>query len=351
MSRTAAKRLLQESVIHSLWTAGEPLDLYNSTASPIAEMWGLIDTGAIIAPHIALDVRSYPDPEVAAQYVIDKVQEAKNAWSIGDYVGKPFYWALRLDAIGQSTDWHVGPGALPPFTNHEDDVVPGKLSSQPYIYSDNDWGHLGPMNAVAANADTFTVVTTGEYDHDGFFAQYSEEYYLEPWEATVQVQGETDRIITGYHKVADGDDWIVTFTVDPPFSQSHIAGTTFRIKRGHLNDYKPCYFFKNGSKALEVWMVAFCAYLDGAIDFPHPVAVIVGTEDVGAVPVDWENYLHYWDDDRAVASAEEDPNDIENTGYTIDGVNNLRDWHTAFAPSSFTPLGPDWSPVNEELHS
>jgi len=229
--------------------------------------------------------------------------------------------------------------------------VPGKLSSQRYIYSDNDWGHLGPMNAVAANADTFTVVTTGEYDHDGFFAQYSEEYYLEPWEATVQVQGETDRIITGYHKVADGDDWIVTFTVDPPFSQSHIAGTTFRIKRGHLNDYKPCYFFKNGSKALEVWMVAFCAYLDGAIDFPHPVAVIVGTEDVGAVPVDWENYLHYWDDDRAVASAEEDPNDIENTGYTIDGVNNLRDWHTAFAPSSFTPLGPDWSPVNEELHS
>jgi len=115
MSRTAAKRLLQESVIHSLWTAGEPLDLYNSTASPIAEMWGLIDTGAIIAPHIALDVRSYPDPEVAAQYVIDKVQEAKNAWSIGDYVGKPFYWALRLDAIGQSTDWHVGPGALPPL--------------------------------------------------------------------------------------------------------------------------------------------------------------------------------------------------------------------------------------------
>ena len=45
----------------------------------------------------------------------------------------------------------LGLAPCPPFTNHEDDVVPGKLSSQRYIYSDNDWGHLGPMNAVAAD--------------------------------------------------------------------------------------------------------------------------------------------------------------------------------------------------------
>ncbi len=364
MSRTAARRLLQEGVVHSLWTAGEALDIYNSTASPIAEMWGLLDTGAIIAPHIALDVRDHPDPELAAQYVIDKVQHAKSEWSTGEYDGKPFYWALRLDALGQSTDWHMGPGVLPAFTNHQADVVPGKLSSQRFINSFTDWGHLGRMNAVSATDDTFTVALTG--DSDGFFAQYSEEYYLQPWAATVMVESEPDMVITGYHaEPAGGGNWTVTFTVDPPFSQAHGADTVFRVKRGHNNDYRPCYFFKNGSKDVETWMLAFCAYLDEGIDFPDPVAVIVGTEDIGEVPVDWENYLDYWSDARASASAEEDPFDPDNTGYTIDGERNLAQWHNDFAyrnrdpqdplftgdPLTYTPQGAEWGPGNADIHS
>lgn len=77
MSRSAAKRLLQEGVIHTLWTAGDPLLLNNSTATPIENLWNLAANGVLIAPHIYLDVREDPDPELAAQEVIDRVYAAK----------------------------------------------------------------------------------------------------------------------------------------------------------------------------------------------------------------------------------------------------------------------------------
>lgn len=277
-----------------------------------------------------------------------------------------FRWALRLDAVGQSTAWHmVPPGALPAFTNHELDVVPGKLWSDRYMYSDENWGHLGRMLDVSAEDDTFTVASS----HAAFFAQYSEEYYLEPWPAEILFEDGEYRTITGYHAEQDNEgNWIVTFTVDPPFSQAiEYPNTTFQVKRGHRADYNPCYFFKNGSNDLEGWMKAFCNYLQaewGGTGLPDPVAVIIGTEDVGAVSVDWANYRDYFNDTRRSSTQAPDV-DGELQWYTIDGERNLDEWHEEFAyvdgdpesplftgdPPTYTPQGPDYSPANSDVQS
>ncbi len=358
MSRTAARRLLQEGVIHTLWTTGDPLALNNSSATPIADLWNLSANGALIAPHIYLDVREDPDPELAAQKVIDRVTAAKADWDGGAYsTTADFRWALRLDAVGQSTAWHmVPPDALPAFTNHEFDVVPGKLWSDRYIYSDQDWGHIGAMNAVSASATTFTVASS----HAAFFAQYDEEYYLEPWPAEVTFDG-----VPGYKTITGYNQSNQTFTVDSPFSVSITENPRFRMKRGHRDDYKPCYFFKNGSNDLETWMVAFRTYLVAewaGTGLPDPVAVIVGTEDIGAVIVDWDNYLDYLADPRA---ATDPAGEEEDEGFTIDGVRNLATWHADFAyrngnpldplftgePLTYTPQGSEYGPGNKDIHS
>ncbi len=68
MSRTAARRLVREGVVHTLWVRN-PDQVYGQ---PFHDLWDFAGAGTVIAPQIPIDLRhfDYRNPEAAAQAVM-----------------------------------------------------------------------------------------------------------------------------------------------------------------------------------------------------------------------------------------------------------------------------------------
>jgi len=178
MSQTAVRRLVREGVVHTLYV-DDALAVYSSTAQSMNDLWALLDQGAVIAPHIAIDPRGFihtdaeANAQAAAAAVVARVNAAKTAWDanpVHQGYGQPlpFYWTLRLDGLGASYVGQLGPdSALPDFTNHPLDVLGGKVSSRDYF---------GRDSAEYERIDADTFKPTG--DELTFLSQFDEEYFL-----------------------------------------------------------------------------------------------------------------------------------------------------------------------------
>jgi len=205
MSQTAARRLAREGVVHTLY-ADDFMAVYSSTAASMNSLWALLDQGAVIAPQIAVDLRHYAGVDVEAHvqdllYRIDtsepskeglvrKLAAAKAAWDTAHPAPntRPFYWALRLEALGASYVNTLGAGSvLPDFANHPLDVLPNKVSSRHYL------SRPGSAYArIASNrlAPTNTVELT-------YLNQFNPGYFTLPVAAHIKV-GDTWYPVTGY---------------------------------------------------------------------------------------------------------------------------------------------------------
>ncbi len=367
MSQTAARRLTRQGVIHTLWTY-KPIEVYKADHP----MWTLHGQyGQIIAPHIWIDARDFPhaDPETSAQNAADATLLAagdaldawEEAWELREMSPPaPFAWSLRIEALGQPFTWSLGEanGDIPAYSNHPLDVIDGRISSRQQIRlitglvgGDDPGGYYFEVKNVTING----------YNAYDFLGQFTEEFFTEPIPAKMTVGGQTVDIV-GFNPGTR------TFQLDDEFTGPLDQDAPFSIRR---NDYefglRPCYFFKNGSAELSTWVEAYCDRLATAtwpVGLPPPVAVIVPTEDVGEVTIDFANYLLYLQDDKAKG----DVNGTgEDDGFTIDGDHNLEDWHnlyardrsgnllTTVAPDplawSPAPTGLDYGPYNEDLHS
>ena len=375
MSQTAARRLTRQGVVHTLWHAGDPAAVYAADHL----MWYMHEAyGQIIAPHISIDLEKYwrttpqESAEAAAARVIELVGLAKTAWDgREDDPPKNFYWALRIDRYGQGFDWspqtydgeNFMQGSIPLFSNHPGDVIEGKLDARRYIPS-----HNGTVGDVTGTYSFKVKCDTGSWiDWCAFFSQFSEEYYLEDsnmnaWPAKIKIDGYDPVDIVGYNQTTQ------EFALHSSFTGTLTEDvSTFQIWRhdayGNPNLW-PCYFFKNGAAELSTWTEYFCAYLGDAENWPddtiiEPVAVIIPTEDIGAVTVDYDNYLAYVNHPKA------DAEHLNYEGDTVDGTLSLKEWHALYAkdrnedplstgdPLVFSPgvVGPHYAPYNEDLHS
>jgi len=371
MSQTAARRLTRQGVIHTLWHDSDAEEVYAADHL----MWHMHETyGQIIAPHISIDLarfwRTTPQDsaEAAAAEVIALVGLAKTAWDgREDDPPKNFYWALRIDRYGQGFDWTpitdngyaFAQGSIPLFSNHPGDVIEGKLSARRYIPS-----HAGTVGSVTGTYK-FKVKEEllGGWIHSlSFFGQFTEDYYLNDansatWPARIRIGSHDPVDITGY------DPAEREFEIDSSFAGTLAMNQGFEIMRHDAYDNPglwPCYFFKNGAAELSTWTAHFCAYLGDEENWPDdtiiaPVAVVIPTEDIGAVSVDYDNYWQYLNHPKA------DATHINYEGDTVDGTYALKQWHDLYAEDrSQQPLdgqfdeqlsGFPYSPGNEDLHS
>lgn len=359
MSMTAARRLVREKTVHTLWVQ-DPMATYAADYV----FWGLLDpsgSAMVIAPQIVVDLRNYQGTGLAdhaantAAALRQQVATAKAIWDTAAHADPtdpeetlPFYWAVRFDALGIGFDWSEGPGKLPSFSNHKCDVLPGKLSRQRYI------DH--PGRVVSASGSPATTIELSAVYSDNpstFYEQFPLNYFEEPWPATMIIEGEEPQEITGFDPDAG------TVTVSPGFS-GNIENAEFRIVRTDPNPHGalfPCYFFKNGAEELETWVVAFCSAMQSEMageDWPEnvggPVAVIVGDEDLNLLGVDYLNYYNdYLQSPRA-----SDPE------FKIDATHTLQQWDFDYAKDSggvrfdqydFMPQVAEYSPLNKDVRS
>lgn len=329
MSQTAARRLVREGVVHTLQIS-DAEDFYSF--DPNHPMWQLMAPvsengyGAIIALQIPIDLRNHvgetieESAQAAAAALVELLHGENGYKAMWDeyHDNLPFHWALRLDGLGAGWDWQIGPGRLPSFTNHEDDVADDRLPRQKYF----DWGG----HVQSANGTTVQIAWNDDLD---FYEQFPSDHFTEPTSvaaATITVGQET-RTITGFTPSTQ------TITVDAAFTGS-ITSLAFRINRGDPGangSLFPCYFFKEGAEDMGEWVQAFCNAMRDAMEsqswdpeIGHPVAVTVSDEDLNLSGVDALNYMHYYNDDRAERV-------VYDEGYRIDANHTLREWHAAFA--------------------
>lgn len=359
MSQIAARRLLRQGVVHTLHV-GNSLPVYQADHP----MWDLLAQGVIIAPEIYLNVleAGQHDPEMTleesaefcAALMLTRAEEAMDAFATA-HPGKPFYWTLHLAGLGAGWTWQVAEDSqLPIFTHHEDDVVDDKLKRREYVRQ------AGLIGEVHENGDQFQAWPQGSGSPWELFGQFSEDYFLEPWPVTFKILGENRSAqVTAYDRV----NRIFTLS-EPILTEADEYGSPpvyFELFRNDMNysGLLPCYFFKHGAEEMGNWVQAFCAYMADEENWPEglpePSAVIVTDEDIGEASVDWLNYKDYWNDTTRANADMEDPDEF---GWTIDGVRNLRTWHTAFAPEGFEnpnefepESGAAYSPLNAEIHS
>ncbi len=280
MSQTAVRRLVRQGVIHTLWTTELSTSaeaLWASTDPTVNDMWNLLASGAVIAPQLHVDLRNYDtssiaaNAEAAAADVISRVQTAKAGWDTA-HPTLPFYWALRLQNLGQSHRFEEGAASmLATFSNHEDDL-PTSVARVPQK------DYIAQGGGIASVSGSSFVVHA---DNRAFFGQFDNQYYTSS-PATVTIDGSFSALITGFNP----SSW--TFTLDAAVPSSAAAFTISRGDATHPNrGLLPCYFFHHGSLEVEEWVTTFCDYITtNAPTLPEPVAVVVGTEDVGEVSID-----------------------------------------------------------------
>ncbi|MBX3404153.1 MAG: hypothetical protein KF699_12155 [Phycisphaeraceae bacterium] len=339
MSQTAARRLVREGVIHTLQIS-DPLDFY--AFEPEDPFWDLLiptsenGYGTIIALQIPINLTHHlgesiaASAEAAAAALVVRVHEYFDMWDMY-HDDLPFHWALRLDALGAGSDWHVGPGKLPSFSNHEDDVPTGRLPRQKYF----DWGGY----VYHANGTTLQILYP---DVPTFYTQFPDDHFTEPTSAlaaTITIGDET-RTITGF------DHQTQTITVSSAFP-TNVTNEQFRINRSDVGGgLQPCYFFKEGAEDMGEWVQAFCAAMQAAMEDPEvwdsenigpPVAVTVSDEDLNLSGVDYANYhAVYYNLDGTGRASDED--------YRIDENHTLAEWHSAFARDRSGELL-EWNPL------
>lgn len=358
MSQTAARRLVREGVVHTLQIQNA-LDFYAlDSANPI---WDLMiptsqnGSGAVVAVQLPIAVRDHvgetiaESAQAAAAGLVLAVYELKANWDMyHENDGIPFYWSLRLDALGVGSDWNVGPGRLPSFTNHKDDVVGGRLSRQRYI----DWAG----KVVSANGTTLQIA---DNQVQGFYTQFPSDYFTEPFQATITIDGVT-RNITGFNPGAE------TITVSGAFP-GDVTNEDFTTARVEVDEYGnqvglyPCYFFKNGAADMEAWVTAFCdawrearpGIVSADPEIGDPVAVTVSDEDLNLGGIDYTNYYEVYYNSNGTGRASDQ-------AYRIDENHTLQEWHAAFAKdrsgagfdsADFNPTATDYSPLNIDVRS
>ncbi|MBX3406956.1 MAG: hypothetical protein KF869_09345, partial [Phycisphaeraceae bacterium] len=364
MSQIAARRLLREGVVHTIH-AGDHEPVYASEHA----MWNLVNYGVVIAPEIQVNILkiAQDDPgmslvesaELAAEATMQIADDARVAFA-AVHPGKPFHWSLHLVGLGAGWRWELAENSnLPNFRHHPLDVLDGNLSRTEYI---SQWGRVGE---VLEGNDQFKVLEQSDDQAPwNWLARFSSSYYTSPWNATFKIQdrdGSNNIIAEREARVIGFDDEERIFTLDDDIltSADNPAGSvfkTFTITRTSEETHwrwHPCWFFKNGADEMEEWMIAYTAKVYELQFYrpflPPPAAVFISDEDIGEANIDWSNYSEYLLDDRA--------EDLEEEGYTIDGVRTLAVWHGEFAkdrngdPLNFNPSPTDYSPENEDLHS
>jgi len=333
MSQTAARRLLRERVVHTLYVE-RSADVYTDQ-----RYVDLIANGVIIAPTFTYDLRHGPvtdrvvNAEAGAAAILLAVEAARADWNTEHAPPNtlPFHWAIRLDAFGSSYIFQQGPASvLPAFANHPGDVTGDKLTNHEYIYQDG-------VVASASDYRTFTVTDTT------FFGQFDDPYYLLPTAARVKF-GDHEAAIEGF------DRGTGTFTLVSSFTGTATGSFTISRTDAGTAGLLPCYFFKNGQEDVGEWVTAFCTYMAGnrPAGLSEPVAVIVSAEDFDLSGVDFSNYLDYLNDNEG--------RDV-NSEYLIDANHTLQQWNDEFAvdqdnnPLDFTPEATPFSPLNADVRS
>lgn len=334
MSQTAVRRLVREGVIHTLWSDASPIDLYTSTDPDITGMWALLAGGAVIAPQFHVDLRDYStssiiaNAEAAAADVISRVEAAQTAWDTA-HPTLPFYWALRLQNLGQSHRHEKGAASmLATFSNHREDLP--DTTNEPRVAQQDFIEQAGSVGSVSGS--TFQV----HANHQSFFGQFDDDYYTET-PSTVTIDGTFSAEITAF------DPFTWTFTLDAAVPLSAVAFTISRGDPEHpTRKLLPCYFFYHGAIEVETWVNAFCEYITMNASLPDPVAVVLGVEDIGEISIDWANYVEYLADPKA-----------SNANFKIDANHTLAQWDAAFAGTrDFEPLPTGgYSPLNSAYHS
>ncbi len=376
MSRAAARRMLREGVVHTVWwypACGHENDLF--TQPETNGLWQLTGShGLIFAPQIRIDLRwNGRSPEAcrganwdlsnfqthAASVAADLAAQVASAKAAFDLAhsndGAVFNWSVRFEALGTANDWQVGPGVLPCFTNHAEDVATGKLPKRRYIAQGGRIAATG--TDPGTGAPTIDIVDA-DYQ-SAFFQQFPADYYTAPSNATINIGADETpqtRTIVGYDPVNN------RLTLDVAFS-GNVVNSWFGISRSEPSpsgNVWPCYFFKEGAEEVEEWVIAFknaMAAEMAAQSWPagvgDPVAVIVADEDINGAGVFGEeaNYWQYYNDNRA------NPEHPDSVGHTIDGERTLQEWHTDMAKyrsgqaiTDFT-TSVTYSPADQERRS
>ncbi len=200
MSRTAARRILREGVVHTVWwypAVGHENDLY--TLPETDPLWSLTATsGLVFAPQIRIDLRwdrynRSGFQEHAASVAADlaaQVASAKQAFDEEHATdGAVFNWAVRFEALGTSNDWEIGWGILPCFANNAADVAAGKMSRRRHIAQGGfiTWAGIDPVTGEA-----LIDIADANYQYP-FYQQFPADYYTAPFNATISIGEEESR--------------------------------------------------------------------------------------------------------------------------------------------------------------